>query len=63
MKKAHLLIGLAAIFLMTKPGVTSTLNTLSYKTENHQKASNSSAGSETAMEVHQGEQDGGGALW
>jgi hypothetical protein len=63
MKKAHLLIGLGAILLMANPGVTSTLNTLSYKTENHPRPSNPSAEPETAVEVHQGEQEGGGALW
>jgi len=59
MKKAHLLIGLAAMFLMMKPGVTSTLNAL----ESSQKAFNPPAVFETAIEVHQGEQEGGGALW
>jgi hypothetical protein len=59
MKKARLLIGLGAILLLTKPGVTGTLNTLSHKMENHQ----SSAASQTTIEVHQGEQEGGGALW
>jgi hypothetical protein len=63
MKKAHLLMGLVAILLMTKPGVTSTLNTLSYKPENNRKAFNPRAVSETAIEVHEGEQEGGGALW
>jgi hypothetical protein len=60
MKKAHLLIGLGAILLMTKPAVTSTLNSLSYRTENNQMAPAESGG---AIEIHQGEQDGGGALW
>jgi hypothetical protein len=63
MKKAHLLIGLAVTFWMMKPGVTSSLSTVPYKTENTQKESNPSAGSKVAIEIHQGEQEGGGALW